>query len=35
MACREADKLIRPVSIRAAVHYLTHTLAWNHPNCAP
>jgi hypothetical protein len=27
MACREADKLIRPVSIRAAVHYLTHTLA--------
>jgi hypothetical protein len=27
MACREADKLIRPVSIRAAVHYLTHSLA--------
>ncbi|MYM27052.1 DUF2863 family protein [Duganella sp. CY15W] len=27
MACREADKLIRPVSIRAAVHYLTHTLS--------
>jgi hypothetical protein len=27
MACREADKQIRPVSIRAAVHYLTHTLA--------
>lgn len=26
MACREADKLIRPVSVRAAVHYLTHTL---------
>jgi len=26
-ACREADKLIRPVSIRAAVHYLTHSLA--------
>jgi hypothetical protein len=26
MACREADKLIRPVSIRAAVHYLTNTL---------
>ncbi|MRW89188.1 DUF2863 family protein [Duganella sp. FT80W] len=26
MACREADKQIRPVSIRAAVHYLTHTL---------
>jgi hypothetical protein len=27
VACREADKLIRPVSIRAAVHYLTHTLS--------
>jgi len=27
MACREADKLIRPISIRAAVHYLTHSLA--------
>lgn len=27
MACREADKQIRPVSIRAAVHYLTHTLS--------
>lgn len=27
IACREADKLIRPVSVRAAVHYLTHTLA--------
>jgi hypothetical protein len=26
VACREADKLIRPVSIRAAVHYLTNTL---------
>lgn len=26
MACREADKQIRPASIRAAVHYLTHTL---------
>lgn len=26
VACREADKLIRPVSVRAAVHYLTHTL---------
>jgi hypothetical protein len=26
MACREADKQIRPVSIRAAVHYLTHSL---------
>jgi hypothetical protein len=27
VACREADKQIRPASIRAAVHYLTHTLA--------
>nr|WP_314539994.1 DUF2863 family protein [uncultured Massilia sp.] len=27
VACREADKDIRPVSIRAAVHYLTNTLA--------
>lgn len=26
VACREADKAIRPVSIRAAVHYLTNTL---------
>jgi hypothetical protein len=26
VACREADKLIRPVSVRAAVHYLTYTL---------
>ncbi|MGZ3183802.1 MAG: DUF2863 family protein [Telluria sp.] len=26
VACREADKLIRPVSIRAAVHYLTNSL---------
>ncbi|TFW19344.1 DUF2863 family protein [Massilia arenosa] len=26
VGCREADKLIRPVSIRAAVHYLTNTL---------
>jgi hypothetical protein len=26
VSCREADKLIRPVSIRAAVHYLTNTL---------
>lgn len=25
-ACREADRSIRPASIRAAVHYLTHTL---------
>ncbi|RJG05860.1 DUF2863 family protein [Noviherbaspirillum cavernae] len=27
IACREADKFIRPASIRAAVHYLTNTLA--------
>ncbi len=27
IACREADKAIRPISIRAAVHYLTHSLA--------
>jgi hypothetical protein len=26
VACREADKLIRPASIHAAVHYLTNTL---------
>ena len=26
VACREADKKIRPASIRAAVHYLTNTL---------
>jgi len=26
VACREADKQIRPASINAAVHYLTHTL---------
>lgn len=26
VACREADKEIRPASIRAAVHYLTNTL---------
>jgi len=26
IACREADKLIRPVSVRAAVHYLTNSL---------
>lgn len=26
MACRDADRSIRPASIRAAVHYLTHTL---------
>lgn len=27
IACREADKAIRPISIKAAVHYLCHTLA--------
>jgi hypothetical protein len=27
VACRDADKKIRPISIRAAVHYLTHALA--------
>jgi len=27
VACREADKHIRPASIRAAVHFLTHTLS--------
>jgi hypothetical protein len=27
VACREADKLIRPASIRAAVHFLTNTLS--------
>lgn len=26
-ACREADRQIRPASIRAATHYLTHTLS--------
>ncbi|RJG00446.1 DUF2863 family protein [Noviherbaspirillum sedimenti] len=26
MACRTADKAIRPASVKAAVHYLTHTL---------
>lgn len=26
-ACRVADRQIRPASIRAAIHYLTHTLA--------
>lgn len=26
IACREADKQIRPAAIRAALHYLTHTL---------
>jgi hypothetical protein len=32
VACREADKLIRPVSIRAAVHYLTNTLGVEAPD---
>ena len=27
IACREADKLVRPITIRAAVHYLTQTLS--------
>ncbi len=27
VSCREADKAIRPISLRAAVHYLTHTLS--------
>lgn len=27
VACREADKAIRPISLRAAVHHLTHALA--------
>ncbi len=27
VACREADKAIRPISLRAAVHYLTHALS--------
>jgi hypothetical protein len=35
VACREADKLIRPVSIRAAVHYLTNTLDVEPSTCAP
>jgi len=26
VACREADKRVRPISVRAAVHYLTHQL---------
>lgn len=26
VTCRDADKAIRPISLRAAVHYLTHTL---------
>lgn len=31
VACREGDKQIRPASIRAAVHYLTHTLGVETP----
>lgn len=27
VACREADKAVRPVSLRAAIHYLTNTLS--------
>lgn len=27
VTCRDADKAIRPISLRAAAHYLTHTLA--------
>jgi hypothetical protein len=27
VACRDADKAIRPISLRAAAHYLTHTLS--------
>lgn len=27
VGCREADKMVRPVTIRAAVHYLTQTLS--------
>ncbi len=27
LACRDADKAIRPISLRAAAHYLTHTLS--------
>lgn len=27
VACRDADKAIRPISLRSAVHYLTHTLS--------
>jgi hypothetical protein len=27
VACREADKSIRPISLRAAIHYLTHVLS--------
>ena len=31
LACREGDRQIRPASIRAAVHFLTHTLSINPP----
>lgn len=27
VSCRDADKAVRPISLRAAVHYLTHTLS--------
>jgi Protein of unknown function (DUF2863) len=27
VACREADKLVRPITIRAAIHYLTQALS--------
>ena len=27
VACREADKAVRPMSLRAAIHYLTHNLS--------
>lgn len=27
VACREADKAVRPISLKAAVHYLTHSLS--------
>lgn len=27
VTCRDADKAIRPISLRAAVHFLTHTLS--------
>lgn len=32
LACREGDRQIRPASIRAAVHFLTHTLGVNPPD---
>ncbi len=31
LACREGDRQIRPASIRAAVHFLTHSLGVNPP----